>query len=185
MRSSRLLGTTGPVVRPSTALLRIEFTAPFRLRTVGELLPRLSTLTCPKAGGISLLHLSWGHPRRALPVILALWSPDFPHLGPFGSHPRLSSLRCGIILTQSGRIVKSPCKIFWKRVYLHHGTMEPLNKSSAAEQRIFFAHSSVPKTGNTYSIPPLSISRLVEKSLAVSSCRLNQSFLRVILQIII
>ena len=90
MRSSRLLGTTGPVVCPSTALLRIEFTAPFRLRTVGELLPRLSTLTCPKAGGISLLHLSWGHPRRALPVILALWSPDFPHLGPFGSHPRLS-----------------------------------------------------------------------------------------------
>ena len=90
MRSSRLHGTTGPVVCPSTALLRIEFTAPFRLRTVGELLPRLSTLTC-KAGGISLLHLSWGHPRRALPVILALWSPDFPHLGPFGSHPRLSA----------------------------------------------------------------------------------------------
>ena len=42
-------------------------------------------------GGISLLHLSWGCPRRALPVILALWSPDFPHLGPFGSHPRLSA----------------------------------------------------------------------------------------------
>ena len=38
------------------------------------------------------MHLSWGHPRRALPVILALWSPDFPHLGPFGSHPRLSDL---------------------------------------------------------------------------------------------
>ena len=30
---------------PSTALLRIEFTASFRLRTMGELLPRLSTLT--------------------------------------------------------------------------------------------------------------------------------------------
>ena len=44
-----------------------------------------------REGGISLLHLSWGHPRRALPVILALWSPDFPHLGPFGSHPRLSA----------------------------------------------------------------------------------------------
>jgi len=28
--------------------------------------------------------LSWGHPRRALPVILALWSPDFPHLDPVG-----------------------------------------------------------------------------------------------------
>lgn len=36
-------------------------------------------------GGISLLHLSWGHPRQALPVILALWSPDFPHRGPFGA----------------------------------------------------------------------------------------------------
>ena len=88
MRSSRLLGTTGPVVCPSTALLRIEFTAPFRLRTMGELLPRLSTLT-RKAGGISLLHLSWGHPRRALPVILALWSPDFPHAQAFASCPRL------------------------------------------------------------------------------------------------
>ena len=50
-----------------------------------------SSLPREKRGGISLLHLSWGHPRRALPVILALWSPDFPHLGPFGSHPRLSA----------------------------------------------------------------------------------------------
>ena len=50
-----------------------------------------SSLLRIKRGGISLLHLSWGHPRRALPVILALWSPDFPHLGPFGSHPRLSA----------------------------------------------------------------------------------------------
>ena len=89
MRSSRLPGTAGPAYCPSTALLRIEFTAPFRLRTVGELLPRLSTLTCPKAGGISLLHLSWGHPRRALPVILALWSPDFPHAQAFALCPRL------------------------------------------------------------------------------------------------
>ena len=32
---------------------------------------------------------------------------------------------------------------------------EPLNQSSAAEQRIFFAHSSVSKVGNTSSIPPL------------------------------
>ena len=36
------------------------------------------------------MHLSWGYPRRALPVILALWSPDFPHLGSFDTHPRLS-----------------------------------------------------------------------------------------------
>ena len=39
-------------------------------------------------GGISLLHLSEGHPWRALPVILALWSPDFPHALPFGMCPR-------------------------------------------------------------------------------------------------
>jgi len=34
------------------------------------------------------LHLSEGHPWRALPVILALWSPDFPHAVPFGDCPR-------------------------------------------------------------------------------------------------
>ena len=38
------------------------------------------------------MHLSWGYPRRALPVILTLWSPDFPHLVPFGIQPRLSNL---------------------------------------------------------------------------------------------
>ena len=105
MRSSRLHGTTGPVVCPSTALLRIEFTAPFRLRTVGELLPRLSTLTC-KAGGISLLHLSWGHPRRALPVILALWSPDFPHPGPVGNPAATVRPGRGNIVTHHRPIVK-------------------------------------------------------------------------------
>ncbi len=36
------------------------------------------------------MHLSWDHSRRALPVILALWSPDFPHGVPFGIPPRLS-----------------------------------------------------------------------------------------------
>ena len=43
----------------------------------GELLPRLFTLTL--AGGCFLLHFPWGHPRQPLAVILALWSPDFPH----------------------------------------------------------------------------------------------------------
>ena len=56
--------------------------------------PTFSSLPC---GGIFLLHLSWGHPRRALPVILALWSPDFPHLGPFGAQPRLSNLVAEIL----------------------------------------------------------------------------------------
>ena len=59
--------------------------------------PTFSPLPC---GGISLLHLSWGHPRRALPVILTLWSPDFPHLGPFGTHPRLSNLVAEILYSK-------------------------------------------------------------------------------------
>ena len=62
MRSSRLLGTAGPAECPSTALLRIEFTAPFRLRTMGELLPRLSTLTA----GTAAVYLCCTCPKVAL-----------------------------------------------------------------------------------------------------------------------
>ena len=58
VRSSHLLGETGPVVFPSTVLLRIEFTAPDASTPAGELLPHLSTLTQEDLGGISLLHLS-------------------------------------------------------------------------------------------------------------------------------
>ena len=59
---------------------------------MGELLPRLSTLASAAlrpVSGIFLLHLSWGHPRRALPVIPALWSPDFPHARAFALGARL------------------------------------------------------------------------------------------------
>ena len=92
--SSRLPGTVGQTICSSTALLRIEFTAPQCLHEASALLPHFFTMTSLeyRGGYISLLHLSWGHPRRALPVILALWSPDFPHPGPFGTRPRLSSL---------------------------------------------------------------------------------------------
>ena len=31
------------------------------------------------------MHFPWGHPRRPLAVILALWSPDFPRVRPFGT----------------------------------------------------------------------------------------------------
>ena len=55
---------------------------------------------------------------------------------------------------------------------------EPLNKSSAAGERIFFARSSASKAGNTSSIPLLSMLRPVRKSFAPSSCRFNQRFLR-------
>ena len=53
-------------------------------------------------GGISLLHLSWGRPRQALPVILALWSPDFPHLRTFALQPRLSDLVAPILYSMDG-----------------------------------------------------------------------------------
>ena len=53
---------------------------------------------------------------------------------------------------------------------------EPLNKSPAAEQRIFFPIGSVWKTWNTYSIPSFFKLSAEKKSLAVSSCGFNQSF---------
>ena len=78
---------------------------------LGALLPHLSTLTssaqtlCRRVcrmrrtlrialhpisglrGGLFLLHFSSDRSGRALPVILALWSPDFPHARPFGAAP--------------------------------------------------------------------------------------------------
>ena len=56
--SSHLLGTAGQASCSPTVLLRIEFTGPSCSQSAGELLPHLSTLTGPKTGGISLLHLS-------------------------------------------------------------------------------------------------------------------------------
>ena len=78
---------------------------------------------------------------------------------------------------------------------------EPLNKSSAAVSGFFSSTlryrkreilrsrcqrklaygCGIPLAG-TYSIPPFSIPRLAEKSLAHSSCRFNQSFLRIIIE---
>ncbi len=55
---------------------------------------------------------------------------------------------------------------------------EALNQSPSAEQRIFFPARAASKAGNTYSIPPLLNPSFREKSLAVSSRRLNQRFLK-------
>ena len=52
---------------------------------------------------------------------------------------------------------------------------EPLNKSSAAEQRIFCSLSAVWKIGNTYSIPRFPKLSEEAKSLAVSSCRFKEA----------
>ena len=57
--------------------------------------PHLISLLAEDRRGISLLHLSEGFPWRALPVILALWSPDFPHARAFAVYARPSGpLRC-------------------------------------------------------------------------------------------
>ena len=73
------------------------------MRRVGSY-PTFSPLPC---GGISLLHLSWGHPRQALPVILALWSPDFPH--PEAFRPPAAAVQPGrySIVTEKKAVVKS------------------------------------------------------------------------------
>ena len=99
VRSSHLLRTAGQALRSPTVLLRIEFTASTCLHAMSELLPHFSTLTdAESTGGISLLHLSEGYPWRALPVILALWSPDFPHAQAFALCPRSSDPLAGLIL---------------------------------------------------------------------------------------
>ena len=64
----------------------------------------------------------------------------------------------------------------WRRVFANWKTKETLNKSSAAERRIFCPQTAVWKMGNTYSIPSFSKPCLEPKSFAVSSCRFNQSF---------
>ena len=108
IRSSHLLRTAGSAYCSPTVLLRIEFTARTCLHAVGELLPRLSILTLQVralAGGIFLLHLSEGRPWRVLPVILTLWSPDFPHAQAFALCPRPSSVLATCILHNFGQPV--------------------------------------------------------------------------------
>ena len=75
---------------PIAVLLRIEFTASDCLQPMGELLPHLSTFSAASRGSLFLLHFSSDRSGRALPVILALWSPDFPHEQAFALLPRLS-----------------------------------------------------------------------------------------------
>ena len=104
-KSSRLPGTVGSTLCSSTALLRIEFTAPQCSHEASALLPHFFTMT-GKTGYIFLLHLSWGHPRRALPVILTLWSPDFPHPDPVGDPAATVQPGCCLILQQKYGLVK-------------------------------------------------------------------------------
>ena len=67
------------------------------------------------------------------------------------------------------------CDLFGVETY--DKFMEPLNKSSSAECRIFYHIRAVQKVGNTYSISPLFELSAEAKSLGIRSCRFNQSFL--------
>ena len=102
-RSSRLPGTAGP------AYVSLHGVAPDRVYSdgrfhtpSGELLPHLSTFAAPWRGGsLFLLHLSEGRPRRVLPVIPALWSPDFPHRRAF--RPARAAVQPACALYHTGK----------------------------------------------------------------------------------
>ena len=72
--------------------------APMGFTMPGPLPARRCALTAPfhpyhpKVAVCFLWHFPWGRPRRALPGILILWSPDFPLPEPRGSgssHPAI------------------------------------------------------------------------------------------------
>ncbi len=103
-RSSHLLRTAGQAVCPPTVLLRIEFTASDSLQPMGELLPRLSTLTVQV--------------RRYISVALFLKSPSAgvtrypcpvePGLSSWQVFRRCHATVCltrGIILQEGRRLV--------------------------------------------------------------------------------
>ena len=91
--SSRLLRTTGPVICSPTALLRIEFTASSCLHEMGELLPRLSTLTASAQAGAAV-YLCCTCPRVTpggrYPLSLPYGARTFLTRTPLGVRPRLS-----------------------------------------------------------------------------------------------
>ena len=63
----------------------------------GELLPRLSTLTDPRIGGISLLHYPGSRLRRTLSVILPCEARTFLTVIPYGVY-RATTQLCRLIL---------------------------------------------------------------------------------------
>ena len=73
----------------------------------GELLPRLSTLTDPKIGGISLLHYPGSRLRRTLSVILPFDARTFLIPRPFGITVRDSSTCSFVIIQHFGGGVKA------------------------------------------------------------------------------
>ncbi len=125
----------------------------------GELLPRLSTLTDPKIGGISLLHYPGSRLRRTLSVILPCEARTFLIPRPFGITVRDSSTCSFVIIQQSGDGVK---KIFLQRCKKHLQSFgksfilwigktvpkgwlcEKMRKMWHAAERFFFWRGSIP-----------------------------------------
>ena len=70
---------TGRPIAPIAVLLRIEFTASDTLEPMGELLPRLSTLTYTWYRRYISVALSLRSPSAAVSRYSALRCSDFPH----------------------------------------------------------------------------------------------------------
>ena len=92
IRSSRLPGTVGPTMCPSTALLRIEFTAMDCSQPSGELLPRLSILTVQSTAVSFCCTFPRVAPGGCYPLSLPCGARTFLIDGPFAPPTRLSSL---------------------------------------------------------------------------------------------
>ena len=90
--------------------------APDRVYSIGHSRADGCALTAPfhpylrylhTSGGLFLLHFSSDRSGRALPVILALWSPDFPHSKPFGFAARPPVLLALLIVKdEAGKVKK-------------------------------------------------------------------------------
>ena len=104
--SSRLHGTAGPACCPSTALLRIEFTATGASTPSGELLPHLSTLTGQRPADYFCCTFPRVAPGGGYPLSLPCGARTFLTDGPFAPSARLSSLLDWSIIQENGVYVK-------------------------------------------------------------------------------
>ena len=106
VRSSRLPGTVGPTICPSTALLRIEFTATDSSQPSGELLPHLSTLTGQRPADYFCCTFPRVAPGGCYPLSLPCGARTFLTDRPFAPPARLSSLLAKDIVPYCGPLVK-------------------------------------------------------------------------------
>ena len=113
MRSSRLPGTVGPTICPSTALLRIEFTATdASTPSGGRLSPPFHPYHCGTAAMAVYLCCTFPGvaPGGCYPLSLPCGARTFLTHGPFTPYARLSSLLANHIVPYSLPVVKrKPC----------------------------------------------------------------------------